>query len=146
MRWKVKRSEFSDGRAGYHAWRRHMASFHADEAERVLREIGWDDDTVAAVRRIIQKQGLREHSDVQTMEDALCLSFLEHELAAFATTQSDEKLVGILSETWRKMSPRARELAGELVPALPPRVAELVAEVVRRADAGAMRAGLDDGS
>ncbi|MBK7579362.1 MAG: DUF4202 domain-containing protein [Myxococcales bacterium] len=125
-RFELKRSEFPDGRAGYHAWRKHMAAFHADEAAKVLSSAGYDDETISEVRRIVQKQGLGAHADVQTMEDALCLSFIEHDLADFGSGQSEEKLLGILRETWRKMSPRGRELAGTLAEELPDEVRALL--------------------
>src|SRR5690606_2470925 len=70
--------------------------------------------TIEQVRRIVRKQGLTLHPDVQTMEDALCLSFLEHEYSAFCEQHDDEKIVEILVKTWRKMSPRARDRALEL--------------------------------
>lgn len=126
MRWKVKRSEFPEGRAGYHAWRRHMAGFHADLASEVLREVGYDETRIDDVRRIVLKQGMQSHADVQHMEDALCLSFLEHELADFAGGQPEDKLLDILRQTWRKMSPRGQALARELLPSLPDDVRALI--------------------
>lgn len=126
MRWKQPRSDFPPGRAGYHAWRKHMAAFHADEAEGVLRGIGYDEATIGEVRRIVLKQGMATHADVQTMEDALCLAFIEYELAAFAEGLTEDKLVDILRQTWRKMSPRGHAHAEALLPSLPRRVQELI--------------------
>jgi hypothetical protein len=45
------------------------------------------------------------------MEDALCLSFLEHEYAEFSAKHEDEKVIDIVKKTWGKMSERAHELA-----------------------------------
>lgn len=126
MRFRVPRSEFPEGRTGYLTWRKHAARFHADQAESVLRAVGYADDVVQAVRAILLKQGLGKGGDVATMEDALCLSFLEHELDAFARGQSEDKVLGILRDTWKKMSERGREAAVELVPRLSPRARELV--------------------
>jgi Domain of unknown function (DUF4202) len=114
QRWRIPRSAYPDGRAGYLQWRTALGRFHADEAEKILREAGYADEMVDAVRRINTKQGLQSNPDTRTMEDALCLSFMEHELERFATKHSDEKLVNILKKTWSKMSPRAREIAGTL--------------------------------
>jgi hypothetical protein len=111
QRWRIPRSAYPDGRAGYLQWRTALGRFHADEAEKILREAGYGDDMVDAVRRINMKQGLYSSPDTRTMEDALCLSFMEHELERFATKHSDEKLVTILKKTWAKMSVRAREIA-----------------------------------
>lgn len=133
-RFEVPRSSFEDGLAGYHAWRRHLAIFHADEATKVLRDVGYDEATIAEVRRIVLKQDMRGSADVQTMEDALCLSFLEHELEEFATTQSQEKLLGILRKTWGKMSPRGRAAALELASHLPDATRTLVSEALDGAE------------
>lgn len=127
MRWKVPRAKFPSGRVGYHQWRRRAAEYHAAEAGRVLASVGYDATTIEAVQRINLKQGLGKNDDVQTMEDALCLSFMEHELDEFSASQDDEKMIGILRTTWRKMSPRGRERAHLLVPELSARARELVA-------------------
>lgn len=111
QRWRIPRAAYPDGRVGYLQWRTALGRFHADEAEKILREAGYDDEMVDAVRRINMKQGLHSNVDTRTMEDALCLSFMQHELEHFATKHSDEKLVNILKKTWSKMSPRAREVA-----------------------------------
>lgn len=123
-RWEIPRSSFEPGRLGYLKWRKELGRFHADTAARILRDAGYDEDTIAAVRAINLKQGLRSNPDVQAMEDALCLSFLEHELADFSEKHSDDKLIDIIAKTWRKMSERARAMALELP--LTGRVASLV--------------------
>ncbi|HEY6561353.1 MAG TPA: DUF4202 domain-containing protein [Polyangiaceae bacterium] len=124
QRWRIPRSAYPDGRVGYLQWRTQLGRFHADEAEKILRESGYGDDTIDAVRRINLKQGLHSNADTRTMEDALCLSFLQHELERFALKHSDEKLVNILKKTWSKMSPRAREVAATV--ALPERLQKLL--------------------
>ena len=55
------------------------------------------------------------------MEDALCLLFLETQLQETTDKTGEEKMLGILQKTWRKMSPKAREIA--LGMNLPPFVA-----------------------
>ena len=74
-----------------------------------------------ARRRLInQKKALKLDADVQTMEDALCLAFLEHELEDFSAKHPEEKLIDILQKTWRKMSDRghAAALALPMSPAI----------------------------
>lgn len=110
-RWAIPRERFPEGRAGYLRWRTELGRFHADRATEILRDVGYPDELVQAVRKIVLKQNLRSNPDSQRMEDALCLSFLEHELASFARRYPLEKTVDILRKTWRKMSPRAHELA-----------------------------------
>jgi hypothetical protein len=110
-RFQLPRSSYPDGRSGYLRWRSELARRHAQTAREILSGLGYDEATIEQVRRIVLKQNLSHDADVQLMEDALCLSFLEYELAEFASRHEDEKVVSILRKTWRKMSPRARELA-----------------------------------
>lgn len=103
-RWEIPRTEFPEGRVGYLRWRKQLARYHADEAAKVLSDVGYDELTIDQVRCIILKRDLHSSADSQTMEDALCLVFLEHELAEFADKHPPQKTVEILRKTWRKMS------------------------------------------
>jgi hypothetical protein len=125
-RWEIARSEYPDGRAGYLQWRTRLARFHAEESAKILAGLGYDAETIAAVGRINAKVGLRSDPDVQTMEDALCLSFLEHELEPFCEKHSDQKLIEILQKTWKKMSERGHRAALALARKLPERPRSLV--------------------
>lgn len=110
-RWEIPRSTYDAGRLGYLKWRKDLGRFHADQATAVLHEVGYDDATVEAVRQINMKLGLQANPDSATMEDALCLSFLEHEFAEFAAKHPDDKVIDIVRKTWRKMTERARSVA-----------------------------------
>ena len=111
-RWTIARDEFPPGRVGYLQWRTKLSRFHADRAESVLRGAGYENDVISAVRRIVTKQNLHSNPDSQTMEDALCLVFLEFELDAFLEKHPDqEKAIEILEKTWKKMSPRGQKAA-----------------------------------
>jgi hypothetical protein len=127
-RYLVPRSTYPEGRIGYLKWRSDLAKGHAQRSAEILAKAGYDQNTIDAVQRINLKQQMRLHPDVQTMEDALCLTFLEHEFAEFADKHDDQKLIEILAKTWRKMSPRAREAALGLP--LAGRPAELVARAL----------------
>ena len=113
-RWKVPRSAFPEGRVGYLTWRKALARMHADQAAEVLRSVGYEEELIAEVRRINLKQARLDSPDVQTMEDALCLAFLEHELAEFAVKHDDAKVVDIIQKSWGKMSERGHQRALEL--------------------------------
>src|SRR5215471_10765287 len=76
-RWEIPRNTYPDGRIGYLEWRKALLRFHADRSTEILRRTGYDDETIGRVRTINQKRGLKMDRDVQTMEDALCLVFLE---------------------------------------------------------------------
>jgi hypothetical protein len=110
-RWEIARGDFDAGRIGYLKWRKTLGRFHADEAARVLREVGYDESTVEAVKQINMKLALQTNPDCATMEDALCLSFLEHEFAEFSAKHPDEKVVDIVAKTWKKMTAKAHAVA-----------------------------------
>jgi hypothetical protein len=114
-RWKIAREEFPAGRTGYLQWRTRLGRFHAERAREVLAGLGYDEESIKAVERIVTKQNLRSNPDSQTMEDALCLVFLEFELDAFMQKYPDEaKAIDILQKTWKKMSARGHDAALEL--------------------------------
>jgi hypothetical protein len=127
-RFELPRSSYPEGRKGYLRWRSDLSKRHAETARKILSELGYDDATLERVQRIVRKQDLKADPDVQTMEDALCLSFLEHELQEFAGRHEDDKVISILRKTWRKMSQHAREAALSLP--LDERSAALVAKAL----------------
>ncbi|MEM1416207.1 MAG: DUF4202 domain-containing protein [Myxococcota bacterium] len=110
-RWTVPRSDFPMDRAGYHRWRTHLYDVHADAAEAILRDVGYGDEVVGRVRKMLRKKGIKSDPEVQLLEDVICLCFLRHYWAAFAAKHDEEKLVGILQKTWRKMSPEGQAAA-----------------------------------
>ncbi|MEO6002871.1 MAG: DUF4202 domain-containing protein [Opitutus sp.] len=130
-RWTVPRATFPDGKPGYLAWRRSLYTKQAERARALLLEAGVPTDEAAAVATWVSKSGLKTNPGTQALEDAACLVFLENEIGAFATQHAGyprEKFVDIIRKTWRKMSPRAHELALGLD--LPPATSALVREAV----------------
>lgn len=113
-RWEIPRETYPSGRLGYLKWRKDLSKFHADVAAETLREAGVASETIAAVRQLNLKQGLTTNPDTQTIEDALCLTFLEFEFEEFAEKHEPKKVIDILRKTWRKMSPQAQRAASEL--------------------------------
>ena len=112
-RWELPRDAYPTGREGYHRWRRELQRRHADGAARLLADAGVDDETIARTGALIRKEGLGRDPEVQALEDALCLVFVETQLDAFADEHDEEKVVGILRRSLAKMSPAGRALAGE---------------------------------
>jgi len=110
-RWEIPRTSYPDGRIGYLEWRKELSRFHARKAAEILRGVGYDDATIERVSQINQKRSIKLDPEVQAMEDALCLAFLEHEFDEFAAKHEDDKIVDIVQKTWRKMSPRGHEAA-----------------------------------
>jgi hypothetical protein len=111
MRWRIPRELFPKDRAGYLRWRTILYDFHADRAAQVLHEIGYDDETIARVGSLIRKEKLKADPEAQTLEDVVCLVFLENYFAEFARDHDEQKLIRILRKTWKKMSPRGHEAA-----------------------------------
>ena len=112
-RWQVPRSSYPDGRTGYLNWRDALQRFHAEQTAEILRETGYDDETIERVQALIQKKRLKLDPETQALEDALCLVFLETQFTEFAKKEG-EKIGNIIRKTWRKMSPQGQELALQL--------------------------------
>ncbi|HEV7887836.1 MAG TPA: DUF4202 domain-containing protein [Acidimicrobiales bacterium] len=120
-RWEIPRASYPEGRAGYLKWKRDLQQHHADVLAPLLRGAGYDADMVERVQAIVKKRGLAGASpdpDVQTLEDALCLVFLETQFAELAARLDDDKMVDILAKSLRKMSPDGRAAALEFEPGL----------------------------
>ena len=113
-RWTIPRSEYPAGRRGYLRWRRALQVLHAREVAAILTAEGYDESTIRRVQDLVQKQHLGRDAEVQILEDALCLVFLETQLHDLGARLDDEKLLGVLRKTLRKMSPDAIQRAGEL--------------------------------
>ena len=112
-RWEVPREACPAGRAGYLQWRNTLKEHHAGIAARLLASAGHDAETVQAVLRIVRKQGIKRDADVQCMENALCLVFLEHQYEEFCDRYPD-KVVAVLQKTWNKMDEAGRQAAASL--------------------------------
>lgn len=110
-RWEVARASFPADRAGYHLWKNRLKEFHAEIAGRILRECGYEEEMVERVQALNMKKNFPRDPEAQTIEDALCLTFLEHQFGDLARRSERAKMVNAVRKSWGKMSPRARELA-----------------------------------
>lgn len=113
-RWTIPREDYPTGRAGYHQWRLALKSFHAAEAAAILGREGYDAATIDRVRAIIERRSLKADADQQTLEDAICLTFLETQLTQTADKINETQLASILRKTAGKMSPAAAEQISHL--------------------------------
>lgn len=109
-RWAVPRATYPEGRSGYLRWREDLKRRHASEVAAIMTEEGCAGDEIGAVEQIILKR-VGASPDAQTMEDALCLVFLESQFEELREKTPDDKMIEILRKTWRKMSPPARQAA-----------------------------------
>ncbi len=107
-RWLVPRQSYPKGRRGYLEWRTYLYRFHAEKTKQLMSQAGYGEAAKAQVQRILMKRGLKRDPQVQWVEDAACLVFLQFYFAPFAHAYPDDKIVDIVSKTWAKMSDRAR--------------------------------------
>lgn len=114
-RWTVPRSTYPDGRSGYLRWRRDLHEVHAEEAATILRAEGYDDATIERVGDIIRKRRLASDADVQVLEDALCLVFIQTQYDELAGRLADEKMETVVAKTLAKMSEQGRRLAAQVM-------------------------------
>jgi Domain of unknown function (DUF4202) len=110
-RWMIPRESYPSGRIGYLKWREELKDFHAQKAGEILREVGYDDTMVSRVQDLIHKHNFPRNPEGRVLEDALCLVFLETQFAETTAKTGDEKMLGILQKTWRKMTPQAQQIA-----------------------------------
>jgi hypothetical protein len=113
-RWELPRGDYPEGRAGYLRWRKQLYGRHADAIAEIMREVGYETPEITRVRDLVSKRKLGREPDAQALEDALCLIFLETQLADFGRKHPREKCLDVLRKTLRKMSGPARELAREV--------------------------------
>src|SRR5205814_1765437 len=83
-RWEIPRESYPMTRAGYLQWRTELKKFHAQKAGEILREVGYDEDTIRRVQDLNLKKNFPNDAEGRVLEDALCLVFLEHQFADLA--------------------------------------------------------------
>ncbi len=101
-------------RPGYLKWRADLKRFHAERAGEILREVGYPDATIARVQDLNLKKNFPTDPESCVLEDALCLVFLEHQLADLAAKTADDKVITALQKSWKKMTPAAHTEALKL--------------------------------
>jgi len=111
QRWELPRKDFDEGKKGYHLWRTTLYRLHADKAAAIMADCGYDEDDIEKTRQLLLKKNLRSNEDMQTLEDVICLVFLENYFLDFSTKHDEAKMIGIIQKTWAKMTPRSHEIA-----------------------------------
>jgi len=113
-RWVIPRHSYPMTRPGYLKWRADLKQFHAERSGEILRELGYPGSAVARVQELNLKKNFPNDPEGRVLEDALCLVFLEHQLADLAAKTADDKVITALQKSWKKMTPRAQEEALKL--------------------------------
>jgi hypothetical protein len=127
-RWRIPREDYPRDRANYKRWRTDLAELHAQTTGEILRDCGYDHETIDRVQSLLKKKNLKTDPECQTLEDVICLVFLESYFADFAAQHDEAKLIRILQRTWAKMSDRGHQAALQL--SLPPALAKLVGKAL----------------
>ena len=110
-RWKIARDAYPMDRVGYLKWRETLKKMHADLTADILEQVGFDDQFTDRVKAIILKKLIKKNEESQTIEDIICLVFLDYYFEEFAGKHNDEKVIDILKKTWIKMSDKGHEAA-----------------------------------
>ncbi|MEH6408675.1 MAG: DUF4202 domain-containing protein [Leeuwenhoekiella sp.] len=113
-RWMSPREQYPMDRVGYLKWREDLKKMHADITAKILEKVGYSADFIDRVSFLIKKKLIKKDEGTQTLEDVICLVFLENYLEEFAAKHPDEKIVDILQKTWGKMSEEGHEAALKL--------------------------------
>jgi len=113
-RWEIPRASYPMTRPGYLKWRADLKKFHAQKAGEILREVGYDEETIRHVQELNLKKNFPADPEVRVLEDALCLVFLQFQFADLAAKTDDEKTINALQKSWGKMTEVARAEALKL--------------------------------
>ena len=128
-RWRIPRSTYPMDRGGYLMWRKKLLRLHAEETAKILSEDGFSEAFINRVRQLILKDNLTEDPEVQCLEDAINLSFIQYYMMPFAPKYEKPKLLDITLKVLRKMTPEAIQTAMTI--SMPDSQRELITEALQ---------------
>jgi hypothetical protein len=128
-RWTLPRAAYPMDRGGYLRWREELKRFHAKTVTSMMAQAGYPETDLEAVRQIILKKNFQANPDAQTIEDALCLVFLEDQFEELLQKTPDPKMIDIIQKTWKKMSDHGKKFA--LALKLPPAHEKLIKQALQ---------------
>jgi hypothetical protein len=112
-RWEIPRESYPEGREPYLKWRKDLAQRHANITGNLMKQAGYDIAEIERVSQIILKKRIKVDADVQTMENALCLVFLQYQYEDFRKKYENEpdKMINILRKSLLKMDSHGHSFA-----------------------------------
>ena len=113
-RWQVPRDTYEMTRAGYLRWRSDLKAMHAGKAGEILRELGYPEEVIRRVQDLNLKKNFPKDPESRILEDALCLIFLQYQLADLASRTAEDKIINALQKSWKKMTSKGHEQALQL--------------------------------
>ena len=79
-----------------------------------IRSIGYPSETIARVQTLNLKENFPADPDSRVLEDALCLVFLERQLAALAARSTEEQMRGVERDLVRLDEQCRQRLEGQI--------------------------------
>lgn len=142
----IPRSSYPEGREGYLRWRAAVKKRQGERVGEILRDlrgplgVGCVERVTGLVAKALPLRPFNASgsskagdAEMQCIEDAACLVFLEQELKeGFADGKEDAKVVDILQKSWKKMSRQAHAEALRID--YSPRLLGLVVEAIAQAE------------
>ncbi len=126
-RFELPRTDFPATPQGYKRWRANAGLRQAELARTELERAGFDAAIVTHTCDVMLKKRLAHDPLAALLEDAVCVRFVQDELASFAAGRAPDAVLTIISKTWAKMSPSGHQAAVGLLGELPPPLVALVA-------------------
>lgn len=111
FRWEIDRKSFPEGRIGYYQWRNYLSEYQALKAREIILKAGFDADFADQVKTIVKKENIFTNPEAQTLEDVVCLVFLEFYLDEFMNDKTELNMATIILKTWNKMSEKGHQEA-----------------------------------
>ncbi|RBQ11532.1 DUF4202 domain-containing protein [Pedobacter miscanthi] len=112
-RWEIPRDNYPQGREHYLKWRKDLAAHHAEITSELMKKAGYDQPKISRVQEIILKKRIKQDVEVQIMENALCLIFLEYQYEDLRKKYINDpgKMVNILYKSLLKMDQHGHAVA-----------------------------------
>lgn len=128
-RWEIPRTRYPAGLKGYYEWKTYLLKFHAEKVIAILENHKIAVEKIKKITSIIMRKNLKENSDAQTLEDAVCLVFLEIQLLPLMAKSTEEKVINAIQKTWQKMSEHGQKMALNLN--LPEKAKEVISKALK---------------
>lgn len=118
-RWELPRGDAGPGRANYLRWRRAVAEHQGRRLRELCDRCRVPEATTRELCALVAKDPNASPTWGRDHEDALCLAFLEGDLADLLDRLPLDTAQRALRRTWLKMSPTGRVLADDLLASQP---------------------------
>ena len=113
-RWEIERTSFPEGRIGYYQWRNYLSDYQFQKAREIILGAGFGAEFADRVKLIVKKENIFTNPEAQTLEDVVCLVFMEFYLDDFIQAKSELNMATVILKTWNKMSEKGHQEALEI--------------------------------